>query len=524
MYFVGYGLFKLSKTIMDWRSMFCEDRIRRSKSMGARQKGDDPRTEFDSDFGRVVFSAAARRLHDKTQVIPLTTNDNIHSRLTHSMEVMNVGESIVKFIFADSRIKGILGADCSDYESKMSAMVKTTCLMHDIGNPPFGHFGEQAISSFFKDRIKELESKGIKDSELLDFIEFDGNAQGFRVLTKLQCLEDLHGLNLTKGTLAAYLKYPNCGKGVKDVKDKKGNIIEKKYLSQHKHGVFSVDWDYAEEALTATKCGQIGADKCYFRHPASYIMEAADSICYLSMDIEDAYNKGWIKVSDIWTYLFERGCSEKIVMALFNIKKDGSYSGKDFRKKYFDDGRGHRLIVEFRVHLIGTLIKLAAKNFVDNYHAILEGKFKDELIDKDDNHVAQYLKDFCVSKIYSQKEIMSLEVTGYSVIRGLIGILIDLINSDEKGVRNRGKALISRSILRANVLDFYVRSKKWSYDKTNDCYLEEGKKVDVIDAVQQFNIDGFSEYFKYRVIVDFVSGMTDKYAVSLYQKLSGWAL
>ena len=504
---------------MDWNSLFCEERIRPSESMAERKSGKDPRTEFDSDFGRVVFSSAARRLHDKTQVIPLTTDDNVHSRLTHSMEVMNVGESIIGFIFAKKADLKIPDGQLEEFKAKLSSMVKTTCLMHDIGNPPFGHFGEDAISSFFKENRNKEPINRIKEDELIDFLQFDGNAQGFRVLTKLQCLEDLFGLNLTKGTLAAYLKYPNVGS-----KNKKGEI------SQHKHGVFSSDWDYAKMALDSCKCDCIEENTCYYRHPASYIMEAADSICYLSMDIEDAYNKGWIKVCDIWEFMLSNGCSEETVKKLFRIKEDLEYHGVDYRKKYYDDGRAYSLIVAFRRNLINYLINHAADIFVSNFDGVFSGNYKEELIFDDKNNVANCLKQFCINKIYSQKEIMSLEVTGLTVIQGLISILSSLFHSEDPGVRNRGKAIISRSIMRANVLDYKVSSSEWEYDPSKKKYYglddatKEKVEIDVIKKASEFDVECFSEYYKYRVIVDFVSGMTDKYAVPLYQKLSGWAL
>ena len=200
---------------MDWNKLLNADRLRESE----RQK--DSRNEFESDFGRIIFSPALRRMHDKTQVFPLTTDDNIHSRLTHSMEVMSVGYSLGVRISENDTIKQKF-SEKRELFREIPIIMKNICLIHDIGNPPFGHFGETVIQNYFKE-LFEADEKAVaqkKQDKLRfeltpdqkrDFLNFDGNAQGLRVLTKLQSLNDDKGLNLTYATLAAYIKYPNYG-------------------------------------------------------------------------------------------------------------------------------------------------------------------------------------------------------------------------------------------------------------------------------------------------------------------------
>ena len=333
---------------MEWEKLLNYRRRRESSVDPNRLKisGDtDSRNSFESDFGRVVFSSSCRRLHDKTQVFPLTSDDNIHSRLTHSMEVMNIGLSFAIYLCGNDEFKAKTELSEIDILRKISPILKTSCLVHDIGNPPFGHFGEVVIQEYFKDLFANLEGlcKGDKNSseisrfiynslndsqraelnDLLkndclkyDYTQFDGNAEGFRVLTKLQYLGDLFGLNLTYATLAATLKYPNLG-----AKDKGG------YIGVHKHGVFYTEKEALDEIIT--ECKLISDNGSICRHPLAFLMEAADSICYYIMDVEDAIQKQWIKYEDLEKGiqkldnedLYNRFFSEKFCQNLLNSLK-----------------------------------------------------------------------------------------------------------------------------------------------------------------------------------------------------------
>ena len=222
---------------MNWEQLLSPKRLR-SPTTSANFDLDSNRNPYESDLGRVIFSPALRRMHDKTQVFPLNTNDNIHTRLTHSMEVMSVGYSLGVGICNHADFLKIIHSLGDTFNKNIYRIIpvilKSSCLLHDIGNPPFGHFGETVIQNYFRE-LFDNDSKShlfteITNEEKNDFINFDGNAQGFRVITKLQALNDLYGLNLTVASLASYLKYPNTSAPIKENIETKKQVffIQKK--------------------------------------------------------------------------------------------------------------------------------------------------------------------------------------------------------------------------------------------------------------------------------------------------------
>lgn len=468
---------------MDWEKLLNNDRLRQSN----RKNKEDARNDFESDFGRIVFSPAMRRMHDKTQVFPLTTDDNIHSRLTHSMEVMSVGYSLGVRLCESEIMKQRLKKNSYDIFREVPVIMKNCCLIHDIGNPPFGHFGETVIQNYFKDlfaqNVIKLDEKNFTEEEaksgkicmhltadeMKDFIEFDGNAQGLRVLTKLQILNDTYGLNLTFSTLGSYIKYPNY------------DDLDERIIEKSKHGVFVSEKEYFHKI--AEECGLIVNNRI-IRHPLSYLMEAADSICYLTMDIEDGYNK---KLLDL-DYLYKK------LKDVPSIKEKINEIYVDEKNYYKNDTTK---MVNFRIQLIQALVLLASKNFETNIEKIENGAYNKELIlDDSKNNLANILKDICGEKIFAFKEINSLEVTGHSVISGILNFYIKLIFHADKKYRKRATALLSQGIVK--------------------CAFEENSLSD-----NNAKIDNLSDYYKLRIIVDFVSGMTDQFALDHYQKLSG---
>jgi dGTPase len=453
-------------SVMDWTKLLNNNRLRQSRRTNAA----DARNDFESDFGRIIFSPAVRRMHDKTQVFPLTTDDNIHSRLTHSLEVMSVGYTLAVRICENEAFQQRIGKDKFELFREIPVILKNLCMVHDIGNPPFGHFGETVIQNFFNDFFKSDLGRNLKltDEQKNDFVNFDGNAQGLRVLTKLQILNDDTGLNLTYATLGAYIKYPNHGEP------------NESRLETKKVGVFTSEKPHFERIVA--ECGLYDG-KQVVRHPLCYLMEAADSICYLTMDIEDGYNK---KLFDL-KYLYDR--LSKIPCIKDKIEE--IYTDKD---NYYKNNVTK--VVNFRIAVIQALVLLASKNFEDNIDKIEAGEYNFELI-KDDsaNNLETELTAICVDKIFSSRDINSLEITGHSVIGGLLKHYINLVFHDEKKFIKRANALISRSIIRAAL-------------------VENG--LDENESIAKLN-----NYSKLRVIVDFVSGMTDQYALDHYQKLSG---
>ena len=453
---------------MDWNKLLNADRLRESE----REK--DSRNEFESDFGRIIFSPALRRMHDKTQVFPLTTDDNIHSRLTHSMEVMSVGYSLGVRISENDTIKQKF-SEKRELFREIPIIMKNICLIHDIGNPPFGHFGETVIQNYFKE-LFEADEKAVaqkKQDKLRfeltpdqkrDFLNFDGNAQGLRVLTKLQSLNDDKGLNLTYATLAAYIKYPNYGNK------------DKSKIATKKTGIFhseKVDFEKIMEDCELKNATQ------YIRHPFCYLMEAADSICYLTMDIEDAYSKKLITLDEFYEKIKDN--------ILVSNKINEIY--KDTASRYKND---ITKIVHFRITLIQALTDLAYDNFIKNIKEIELGTYNEELIFDDESGLAKALQDIFIDKIASYRGINSLEVTGHSVIKGLLDYYIYFLFHPNKDYQKRAERLISNSILKAILTETHCDS-----------------------------IEKLDNYYKFKLIVDFITGMTDQYALDHYQKISG---
>lgn len=506
--------------------LISKDRLRKSETDFRRSSGNlsfDLRSPLDSDYGRLVFSSAFRRLHDKTQVFPLTTNDNIHSRLTHSVEVASVGRSFAISILRDEKIREFFRSDGVTDEQlwrDLPVLMEVICLAHDIGNPPLGHFGEVAIQCYFSKLfeqmrddinneadintsshpiiISELKASRNKDKSTedikneifefldgknytkFDYIYFDGNAEGFRVLTKLQFLNDLYGLNLTCASLASFLKYPNLGEPEK-----------KSVIGLHKHGVFVTEKDALFEVMR--KCGIAPInDVSFVRHPLSFLMEAADTICYLLMDLEDAVSKGWVTFEEIQALLESCPAGLKIVQEAGN-----HYTGNDPQKKK---------MVQLRSELMSHFVKVAYGNFSKHFDDILSGKYKNELVEDDSNGLAELLGKFSVARVYSHKEIENLELTGDAVITGLLDYYVKFLFHDNKKFRFRCKHVISKTIflttLQEHIDYFGLGTKAWNV-------YEEFDPIELT----------FEE--KFRIIRDHVACMTDKYAVEQFQKLSG---
>lgn len=475
---------------IDWDKYLSNARYRSNSEFQEHVKNvsdEEKRNDFESDFGRVAFSSALRRMHDKTQVMPLTTGDSVHTRLTHSIEVMSIAYSLGISLCRDKEFVDAYGADkAMEYERVIPMILKTAAFVHDIGNPPFGHFGETVIQNYFKEYLKK---RMITDQQALDFTCFDGNAEGFRILTRLQYIGDLSGLNLTYATLAAYSKYPNNKK------------VDKKYIGTKKHGVFTSESDIFLKMVE--KCNMRRGDGMVKRHPLSFLVEAADSISYSIMDIEDGLTIGWYSFSDIIKFLNEY-MKEKT--------QDGNYSilktlGVDFERKGVDERDEKRRMCDFRVAAIRHMVRLAITNFKSHLAEIDAGTYTKELIE-DNDFLSTALHQFAVKNIYPQREIEQIELTGNSVIKGLLDILLDCAFNQDKIYRNHLKSVISKTFLKV------AKREEEGQGATDYKFCS---KEDIVD----FDIEKLSPYSKLRTIVDLISGMTDRYAISMYQRLSG---
>lgn len=448
----------------------------------------DKRNEFERDLARVIYCPSIRRMHDKTQVVPLTSGDCILTRLTHSLIVMDIAESLCNNYCRDEEFKKLYPDKWYEYTNEISAIVRAAALAHDIGNPPFGHFGEIAIQNFFKTFLKE---RIVSDQEALDFTHFDGNAQGLRILSKLQYVGNLQGLNLSYATLAAYMKYPNI---------KKPN---KNYIGNKKHGVFITEKDLFHNVIK--NCNLQGFETAK-RHPLAFLVEAADSIAYNVMDIEDGFNQKWYSYNTMIEYLNSYITEHR--KTYFSIEKFlGIEEGCEDEKNK---------MTLFRVYLISYLVNLATNNFKSHLQDIDSGKYSKELIEDEGENIenkffiAKALQEFSLRYIISQKSVAQVEITGYTVIEGLLNILTKYAFHEDFKTRNKLKGVIADSRLQVTIHEAKFKNDKYKCFTHKDMF--------------EFDIGTLSPYEKLRLIVDFVSSMTDKFAVEMYQKLSGLRL
>lgn len=484
---------------IEWKKYLNSGRYRESQFEKRKQNvgQQELRTPFESDFGRVIFSSAIRRMHDKTQVMPLSTGDSVHTRLTHSLEVMSIAYSLGIALCRDEEFKKLYNKDAFQYERDIPMILKTAALVHDIGNPPFGHFGETVIQNYFKEHLEDpkfgehFENLKITDKEKLDFTSFDGNAQGFRILTRLQYLGDLAGLNLTYATLAAYTKYPNTGD------------VNKAYIGSKKHGVFTSEDDVFQHMVES--CDMIKTDGSYKRHPLSFLVEAADSISYNIMDIEDGLSMGWYKFDDIITFI-KGQCDQPGGLKYDEI--NNALKIDEIRKYKLDE---KEQMAAFRVAVVSRQVNKAIETFKKNLKEIDEGSYSEELIEDGDGF-STILQDFAKTYIFPNKQIEQIELTGHSVLTGLLEKLRFYAFNTDKKIRDKFKSVVSKSAIKVamHTIDKDIEPSKYKY------YSDL--------SLLTFDLDKVDDYLKLRIIVDFISGMTDKYAVSLYQKLCGLKL
>lgn len=486
---------KVKMYIIDWDKYLSSERYRSKsefKDHFTKASDEDRRNAFESYFGRVAFSSAIRRMHDKAQVMPLTTGDSVHTRLTHSIEVMSIAYSLGISLCRDKDFIEVYGKDkAMELERTIPMILKTAAFVHDIGNPPFGHFGETIIQNYFKEYLKK---RIVKDKQALDFTCFDGNAEGFRILTRLQYIGDLSGLNLTYATLAAYSKYPN------------DNNPDKSYIGRKKHGVFTSESDIFNKMVEA--CHMRTEDNKIKRHPLSFLVEAADSISYSIMDIEDGLTMGWYSFDYIIESL-DRYLKKETDNQDYSILK---VIELDFDKKGIDKNDEKRKMCDFRVAITRYLVNLAISKFKTNLEKIDKGEYSKELIE-DGDMVSKALQDFAAKNIFPRYEIEQIELTGNSVIKGLLNILLDCAFNQDKKFRNHLKSVISKTFLK-------VAKRE---ENVNDIPPTEYKFFSN-EEIASFDIENLSPYSKLRTIIDLISGMTDRYAVSMYQKLSGQRL
>lgn len=384
-----------------------------------RNEQDETRLGFDVDYDRIIFSSAFRSLQDKTQVIPLSKTDFVHTRLTHSLEVSVVGRSLgrlagKKIIEKHPYLKEIHGYQFNDF----GGIVAAASLAHDIGNPPFGHSGEKAIGEYFKTGNGLKFKDQLSEVEYQDIIDFEGNANGFRLMTQDRA-GVLGGLRLSYATLGAFMKYPKESLPKKPT----NHICDKKFgFFQSEKYIFE---EVAKDLGLPTR--ENNGTVSYGRHPLTFLVEAADDICYTIIDFEDGINLGLISEDYALEYLI------KLVKDTINTKKYNSLEYMEDRLSYL------------RALAINTLIQDAVSIFVENEENILNGTFEVSLLDKSGfkAQIADIIS-LSVQKIYQSQEVVEKEIAGYTIISDILDVYIDALI----GKRNNNASNYHKLILR----------------------------------------------------------------------------
>ncbi|MDO6811642.1 deoxyguanosinetriphosphate triphosphohydrolase [Tenacibaculum soleae] len=419
---------------------------------------DETRLGFEVDFDRIIFSSAFRSLQDKTQVIPLSKTDFVHTRLTHSLEVSVVGRTLgrrVGKVLLERHPELVnLGYTFNDF----GAIVAAASVTHDIGNPPFGHSGEKAIGEYFKTGNGLKYKEQLTEKEYQDLIDFEGNANGFKILTENNHSSE-GGLRLSYATLGAFMKYPKESLPKKPTT----HIVDKKY------GFFQ-----SETAAFLDVANDLGLQKkesdgiSYYRHPLAYLVEAADDICYTIIDFEDGINLGLIDEDYALEYMI------KLVKNTIDSKKYHSLKYTKDRVSYL------------RALAIGVLINEAVDIFLENETAILNGSFDKSLLDKCkyEAQINDIIK-ISIAKIYRSKDVIEKEVAGYKIIADLLDVFVTALNNKYNGVASNYDTLV------LNLLpDQYQQEKEQLYDR-----------------IMQ--------------ICSYVSGLSDSFAIRLFKKAKG---
>jgi dGTPase len=405
---------------MNWEQLLS---LKRQGDTGKRLRieQDETRLGFEVDYDRIIFSSAFRSLQDKTQVIPLSKTDFVHTRLTHSLEVSVVGRSLgrlvgKKIIEKYPYLQEVHGYQMNDF----GAIVAAASLAHDIGNPPFGHSGEKAIGEYFSIGKGQKYKDQLTDKEWQDLIDFEGNANGFSVLNSSR--PGVEGsLRLSFATLGAFMKYPKESLPKKPTR----NIADKKY------GFFQTDKAFFQEV--ASDMGMIanktGNDIGFERHPLAYLVEAADDICYTIIDFEDGINLGLVSEDFALEYLI------KLVKDSIDTSKYKTLETKEDRISYL------------RALAIGSLINDAVKVFVENEEAILKGNFPFALTDKS-KYKAQMddIIKISVKNIYQSREVIEKEIVGYQIIQTLLDKFITAFNNKYEGKMSNYDSLMLKML------------------------------------------------------------------------------
>lgn len=471
---------------MNWEQLLSTKRKRGSSNRNKYLKNSDLRSEFEKDYHRIIGSASFRRLQDKTQVFPLDKSDFIRTRLTHSLEVSSfaksLGQNIGENILLYKKDTGFTPRMKED----ICSILQCAGLIHDIGNPPFGHFGELAIREWFERNLPILKFHGKPIDQMLtermreDLYHFEGNAQALRLVSKLHFLVDEHGMNLTYALLNTIVKYPVASN---EIDPKSGNIKDKKL------GYYLADEEIFKEIQKAT--GTNGK-----RHPLTFILEAADDIAYKTADIEDAFIKGFISYHKLLEELTELqvmyGKSDANTFNPARLLDELYLRGKD---KHVEDPEEYA-IKNWIVRVQGFLINCATYGFTSNYNEIMAGEYEHDLFYHTfAEKLMDMLGDLAFREVFTSDTIYRMEVAEATMIDYLMDRFISaVIKYDDKEEK--------MGTLDIRMVSFISSNYKNAYH-----FQAQGKS------------DEERLYLRLLLVTDYICGMTDSYAKRLYQEL-----
>lgn len=440
---------------MDWNKLLSTRRLGMEDWKSSEMQED--RSQFQRDYDRIIFSSPFRRMQNKTQVFPLPEHIFVHNRLTHSLEVASVGRSLGNLLA--EKLAPQLPEN--SFITEIGTIVSTACLAHDLGNPPFGHSGEAAISSFFKSGAGQSFQKELNEGEWKDFTQFDGNANAFRILTHQFNGKRPGGFALTYPTLASIVKYP----------------YESVSTEKSKFGFFQSEReDYLKIAKELEIEPVLGNNKKFNRHPLVYLVEAADDICYQIMDLEDAFKLGILgynQIRELYLGFYEKNQDKQTLERIVNTLQ--KVTDKNEQISYL------------RAGVIGKLIHECMDVFWQNHNDILAGNYTKSLIDALPEHEAKAMntvQEISFSEVYNHRSVVEIEIAGYKIIGTLLEEFV-------------GAVLQSKNPYSKKILSLLP---------------------------EQYKTSNEGVYPKIQSVVDFVSGMTDIFALDLYRKIKGISL
>lgn len=454
---------------MNWSKLMSSKRTLGVRLSGGREHKSEVRSPYTKDFDKIIYSSAFRRLKDKTQVHIFPNSDYFRTRLTHSLEVSTVGRSLG--VAVARKLSEINEIDSKKFEREdFGAVVAAACLAHDLGNPPFGHAGEEAIRHWFssdneKGKLSILYT--LNDDNKNDLVKFEGNAQGFRLLTRQQSWRNEGGLRLTCATLGAFQKYPKGSMQYLGGTAIRGN---------NKFGYFQADRETFE--MVAEELGLLPKIDCkgeWCRHPLAYLVEAADDICNRIADLEDGYKYGKIEYDEI----------EGILTRIAHTGWSSRLSPPNLERHEKGD-----VISYLRAKAIGALIKQTVEAFKRNLQEIMTGTFNGNLMKKiDSSSDIKTMMDWCRIRLFKDRDVLQAELAGFEVIHRLLEIFTTALREKEH-VEEIGSEMAPRNQKIVELLEQSTQLRDERYDW-------------LICAT------------------DYISGMTDRYAVDLYRRLSG---